>query len=962
MGQVKIIENKGEGLYRVEIIKDVERAKKRVEFLNEQITKMNAELTDMLAKVPGIESRLNAALLVVEQKRQDMAENDYWLDQAKQALVTANNELDLLELNRSIIQADIDTLQAEIDSGTLTQPEIDARVIQIAALQVQRNSLSDQIAVKKADIKGIEANIDRLSDYSKLVKSIEEAVLEAEKIGMEFDRLRVQIRVHETIIAAKQKTAQEYAAVIADKDEQDAWAIDYAVDLTAREQPYVSIEIEDEPEGVKIGAYTYTPIQEDIDLKQSVYDEVVTKQEEYHQKYLDEQALATEWAGKVFEVEQKIVQVSLTIATLEGVNEDGFYTTQIENLNLELEDLKRELQTLMLEQAKHENLAKKWQGKEVALLPKRNRLAKDIQDLTPVVAANEVYKPVVNEFTKKFQPTQASSPEAVFFNKSLLPGVQKWMPTFRRGTITAIHPNDLCDVELFDGLSSQQNLKINRQNNLINVPIKYGDCNADAFVVGDEVVVEFKEQKQDKPVVVGFQTHPKECNKRGIVFRPVSDDAPSGWGLPITAQNEPIGTIGGNNPHYKVTFSAPPKKPFIKRNISTVKGGNIWAKCGKEVYSFHGPHGFFIVPEVTASVWSDASGFSLADYELQQVTFQSPQHPVTGGRVNRTYSNYHRGFGLLYKDGKDFLSLASKIHGIGKVGNYVCAVLNDTNQQDKIYYIDHENNNSLVEFGIINYALHFLNPEEQKVMKRNRIYSFSDDGTKAVSLIDVTRMYWQTEPTIALLDEPWADICRLTFEVGQDNKPLLKSQTHELFYNRPNYTYPEPIDYINGRPGTYNRQGTTVNGDYLIGIGFKVNEEIKISRLQNYTESSTAILGTTTTDETNVFDETITYKIGIDIIGISTVNFNYEKNEFLTSGLPEGNLSIILNNSHICLLYANIYDNSYAYLRRDTSMSCLSNYRENNNPKITDAGTLQDTIYLVTNNETKQLFNYDGTI
>jgi len=70
------------------------------------------------------------------------------------------------------------------------------------------------------------------------------------------------------------------------------------------------------------------------------------------------------------------------------------------------------------------------------------------------------------------EPAIAGTPAGTFFNWALLPGWQKWKPTYRKGTITAID-GDLCDLELDAALSSAQGLDVNAYDQFANVPIEY---------------------------------------------------------------------------------------------------------------------------------------------------------------------------------------------------------------------------------------------------------------------------------------------------------------------------------------------------------------------------------------------------------------------------------------------------------------------------------------------------------
>lgn len=112
----------------------------------------------------------------------------------------------------------------------------------------------------------------------------------------------------------------------------------------------------------------------------------------------------------------------------------------------------------------------------------------------------------------QLQPSIAGDPSAVFYNLAMLPGWQKWKPTYRVGVITALDTDaDTCSVTLDEALSSAQGLNINQGVSLSNVPIIYMTCNASAFAVGDRVVVKFTAQDFSAPTVVGFESNPRGC-------------------------------------------------------------------------------------------------------------------------------------------------------------------------------------------------------------------------------------------------------------------------------------------------------------------------------------------------------------------------------------------------------------------------------------------------------------------
>jgi hypothetical protein len=116
-----------------------------------------------------------------------------------------------------------------------------------------------------------------------------------------------------------------------------------------------------------------------------------------------------------------------------------------------------------------------------------------------------------------------TGPQA-YFNAAILPGWQKFKPTYRRGTITSINTeNNTANLTLYDDRSTAANfsgvgLVINQTNTLSNVPIVYLDCNAFAFKVGDDCVIEFQGQNWNNPKLIGFVNNPRPCTKFTVTF------------------------------------------------------------------------------------------------------------------------------------------------------------------------------------------------------------------------------------------------------------------------------------------------------------------------------------------------------------------------------------------------------------------------------------------------------------
>lgn len=142
---------------------------------------------------------------------------------------------------------------------------------------------------------------------------------------------------------------------------------------------------------------------------------------------------------------------------------------------------------------------------------------RNIVQIQPGYEDNAIYNTVRDG---QLQPAVAGTPESVFYNLAMLPGWQKWMPTYRHGIISNINTdNDTCDVTLDVVESSQQGLVvIPFERKLLNVPIEYMNCNSTAFKDSDSVLVKFEGQEWSGAKVVGFTDKPKSCCSWTMMF------------------------------------------------------------------------------------------------------------------------------------------------------------------------------------------------------------------------------------------------------------------------------------------------------------------------------------------------------------------------------------------------------------------------------------------------------------
>jgi hypothetical protein len=104
------------------------------------------------------------------------------------------------------------------------------------------------------------------------------------------------------------------------------------------------------------------------------------------------------------------------------------------------------------------------------------------------------------------------SPAQAYFNAAIFPGWQKFLPTYRWGIASDVDDDaNVMTVTLGPATSRAQGLDVNAAQVLHRVPITYMTCNSNAFFDDDRVIVQFENQQQASPRVIGFLDNPKEC-------------------------------------------------------------------------------------------------------------------------------------------------------------------------------------------------------------------------------------------------------------------------------------------------------------------------------------------------------------------------------------------------------------------------------------------------------------------
>lgn len=411
--------------------------------------------------------------------------------------------LDRAKANKTKLEALVVTLTAEIAALQAKLPEIQAKLNDLATAINKIIDVFTKTIPPPKDFPNVDTFLETLSKLSDKKAQINEDI--AEKTLQK--------------IAAERKIAEITSAVDA-KDERDIYAVDYALELEIGQQ-YITAEINTESKEIRFAPHTYVPVQQDVDY----WDAKIAK------LYDEFNSLTTKLSTAEAELAQINADKSKIVHTIAVLTQQIVIGTKdplqlLFNLQLQ-EKIDRLTDELEMMTAKSIVLAKKILEIKDKIKEKLDKITEYNQrktDINDSLAA--IFIPPIDEYTRILQPTISSGAPAWLFNKMLLPGVQKWMPTYRTAHIFEVdYATDKCTVTLVVADSSQKPegryLKINKESVLYNVPIKYGRCNSSVFEVGDYVIVSF-EGDWETPIVIGFAEQPKVCGGGFLYFDTVT--------------------------------------------------------------------------------------------------------------------------------------------------------------------------------------------------------------------------------------------------------------------------------------------------------------------------------------------------------------------------------------------------------------------------------------------------------
>jgi hypothetical protein len=465
--------------------------------LQSQLTAINADITDQKKKIADGEKELK--------RIQDEIKT---LDDPKERIKAIEEIFSKI----SAVVFETQKWQTAVNANNL---QIDAKKKRIAEFDE---------AIKTIDIRDawcVDYAIDLDEGMEDLETQIEEVTNSIARLnaGQVSNKSRVNELLKQGFTNDSQEVKNAKSDISNSKDELEKQSKQKNDLLTKSRR--VSVDINDESNHILIAPYTYEVKQQDIDDKEIYIQKKLDERNGFLDKADKVQVKIDALQDKISQAYADITEKSLLMAYIGQVEiGEDYLITRRKNLQDEIDALRESIKQHSRDINKLQNEQNKYRTKADTLTTRILLLNDELKDLnTAAGSSDKIYKPKVTDRTRQFQPTISSSPEAVYFNKALLPGVQKWMPTYRLGTILSIGNNDFCTVELEDAESSQQQLDINQHKVLENVLIKYGSCNSSVFEVGDRVVVEFQNREQDSPIVIGFEDNPRSCGLAVYVKR-----------------------------------------------------------------------------------------------------------------------------------------------------------------------------------------------------------------------------------------------------------------------------------------------------------------------------------------------------------------------------------------------------------------------------------------------------------
>lgn len=247
----------------------------------------------------------------------------------------------------------------------------------------------------------------------------------------------------------------------------------------------------------------------------------------------------------------------------------------------------------------------------------------------------------------KLANIMAMSPSGAALAWMLLPGWQRWRPTYRVGTIHDIdYEAGTASVTLDEAVSIAQGLNIVPTTELTGIRGRYMECDLWAFEEDDRVVVEFVGQINSAteasptagPVVVGFETAPRPCSGYAAIFGSTAEDLPDYDDADIYCWGQGASSLS----EYVVTPVPATSSTF---NGAWRRGARL--KCGARwKYPLQFDDGRYY--RMRLRLWVNLynlSGYEIGSIEVKFAADDGPSRNIGNGQSEPFFCSYKSGTG-----------------------------------------------------------------------------------------------------------------------------------------------------------------------------------------------------------------------------------------------------------------------------------------------------------------------------
>lgn len=555
---------------------------------NTQIDEMKSDDSFWMQK-----SLLSALQLEIDAKQLEIDEKQSEIDEKQSELTSLQSQADALQSELTSLQSEADALQSELNS---LQKELDG-IPTIDQLQSQETILKDALSVLEDEKTNLEAQLLILQSEKDSIEAdivaIEELIgiieLENSNYKIDLDTLNDQKEAIEEEINNYELINYEYQISLLNTQK--------SILETARDNTQNNIDNINAIKSVDDGLLDY-------------------KNEQRDNKELELNSVNSDIDTNAGLIDSKRAKIETDNSLLDQKNKD-FWGQDVKRKVLEIHKLSYQKRLDQLLAVPKDKTISAWCADftetlagEVALIevPGESRYFNIYPGYNPEEARYNQAR------DGQLVPILAQTAAQVFYNLAMLPGWQKWRPTYRYGTITAIDvDNDTANVTLDNTLSTQLNININQASSLENVPVVYMECNAKAFDIGDEVLVRFEKQDFKKPEIIGFKEYPKPCGLKLTIIVRDSETLELLEDVLVDLTFINVDGLFNGETDNKGTVSVTREAPSENVNIILIKAGYI---TNESSFSFPATatENFLLTPEDNGGGDDDwVDGINLAD-------------------------------------------------------------------------------------------------------------------------------------------------------------------------------------------------------------------------------------------------------------------------------------------------------------------------------------------------------------